>query len=263
MNEKTAYTVIRPESEYENLVNITRNDLVGKRLFRVTSLDRFIQMLDTKKNVLPKVETWDDPWEMGLFKVNRKYIDDKGNEKTLTSKETKDIRDSYYGQCWSENEEETDLTWKIFVANSGLCVRYSMDALYLWDRFSESSDKGCFAGKVKYKSDDELKNYFSQPLKNFFDGKNRDLTESLFFKRDSFGHEKEYRLIYFEEKKADSPIYEFDIDIDAIDDALVGSSKGIDEKLFSTVKTTLNKYGYTKEIERSTYYEFPQIIGNV
>ncbi|MCP3872880.1 MAG: hypothetical protein GY699_06960 [Desulfobacteraceae bacterium] len=79
----------------ENLLNGLSQD---SDVYRIFPMSRFIGMLRVEKNTLVKPEKWDDPFENFLFSSKAK--NQHGQAVTLDN-----IRNSYFGQCWSFNIE--------------------------------------------------------------------------------------------------------------------------------------------------------------
>lgn len=79
----------------KNLLNNLPKDTV---VYRIFSISRFIEMLQESKNTLVKPEKWDDPFENFLFAA--KARNQHGQTVSLEN-----IRNSYFGQCWSFNDE--------------------------------------------------------------------------------------------------------------------------------------------------------------
>lgn len=220
-------------------------------------MDRFLQILKTKRLYLPKIRYWEDPWELGLFKTKVPINEDSQSGGYFSLEE---YLDCYYGLCFSIEQMESDLTWKIFSANNGICVRFSINAKYLWTSMKNELEYSCYAGMVSYEENQNIQRLFSRPLsaltvENFFE-----FHQSLFIKRKSFKHESEFRLVYFNAGKKED-VYSFPIEISQISNVLIGSTKGVSKDIFDVYADVIKRMGYKKSVEKSCYYDFPQLKG--
>ena len=89
-----------------NAINLT----LDTPIYRIFRYERFVELLKSGKNTLVRPSTWEDPFENVLF--NHQYLDASGKEIDLSS-----IRDSWYGQCWTDKEAECDGLWRVYSDN--------------------------------------------------------------------------------------------------------------------------------------------------
>lgn len=86
-----------------NIINI--NDL-DTPVYRIFSLERFLELFTEKQLVQVQPSMWDDPYEHFLLKTE--VVSDDGEVGSLEN-----LYNSWYGQCWTENED-TDAMWRIY-----------------------------------------------------------------------------------------------------------------------------------------------------
>ena len=154
-------------------------------LYRIMPLCHFLQMLDTKKLYLPRVLQWEDPYELFLFRQH--FMDSAKKEVDVLSQASR-----IYGQCWS-SVRKSDALWRIYSPDRlGVQIKTSVEKLNSLIEPQIGNGLYLRLGQVEYVSEKYLNNWITT-LKTPMD--NANLVNSLFIKRDSFSHEKEYRLI--------------------------------------------------------------------
>lgn len=190
---------------FQNILNVEGRDqkeqmaaLKEMTVYRVMKLEHFLSWCDSNQNVLVPAEWWDDPWERALFRnpinvCNRLSINANDFE--------------FYGQCWSLEKEESDVTWRIFKANDCRSVRVGVNAWDLYECFTSYCDKlsggqysqhSCFAGLVKYMEEPDIVKVLSElHFEECLTNAAPSLVETLYIKRKAFVHEKEFRLVYY------------------------------------------------------------------
>lgn len=152
-------------------------------LYRIMPLCRFLQMLDSKKMYLPRVSQWEDPYELFLFKQH--FVNSTGQEVDTLSQASR-----IYGQCWS-TVRKSDALWRIYSPDRlSVQIKTSVEKLNSLKERKVGNGLYLRLEQVKYMSEKNLSDWIASlktPMNSFLD--------SLFLKRDSFSHEKEYRLI--------------------------------------------------------------------
>lgn len=167
--------------------NITNKSSNAKEtyLYRIMPLCHFLQMLNSKKMYLPRVSQWEDPYELFLFKQH--FVTPTGQEVDVQSQASR-----IYGQCWSI-VRKSDALWRIYSPDRlSVQIKTSVEKLNLLIESQIGNGLYLRLGQVEYASEKYLNNWITS-LKTPMD--NANLVNSLFIKRDSFSHEKEYRLI--------------------------------------------------------------------
>lgn len=177
--------------------------------------ERLFQMFESKKNVLVQPKVWKDKWENIILASKIKYGAQYGNF---------GFTDDIVAQCWTVNAY-AEAMWGIYAGDAGTpefirdihsiderYVKSGKNKRYLRIRstpkkvftalkaYSDTTQLGsAHIGKVKYSSEAELKKYATGFLNQFYPmpPQGQDFAHSLFHKRQSFNHEKEIRIVYF------------------------------------------------------------------
>lgn len=177
------------EKFIKNAININNIDTP---VYRIFSYERFIELITTNQLVLVQPSMWDDPYENFFLKTE--VVSDDGEFGSLES-----LCNSWYGQCWTENED-TDAMWRIYSPEKrGVRVKTTIRKLFL--TLYDTSDTNCslkyFIGKVNYKDKEEIIEFMNSTTFSEFilGGQNTQFAEVLCTKRTAFSHENEIRLI--------------------------------------------------------------------
>jgi len=126
-------------------------------IYRIYPKERFIELLNTKNNVLVQPALWDDPMEN--FFLNSILKTDDGELVGLEN-----IAAEWYGQCWTIREE-SDAMWRIYSHDKkGIKVRTTIRKLFesLYDKTDSNRKLKYFVGKVSYESRQEIENFLSR-----------------------------------------------------------------------------------------------------
>lgn len=177
------------ENFIKNAININNLDTP---VYRIFSFERFFELITTKQLVLVQPSMWDDPYENFFLKTE--VVSDDGELGSLEN-----LCNSWYGQCWTENED-TDAMWRIYSPEKrGVRVKTTIRKLFL--TLYDTSDINCslkyFIGKVNYKDKEEIIEFMKSTTFSEFilGGQNTQFAEVLCTKRTAFSHENEVRLI--------------------------------------------------------------------
>ena len=191
-------------------------------LFRIMPLERFLQMLSTKKNVLVHPSSWKDPYESLVKKSG--MILEPGQFVPYEL-------DRWYGQCWSSNPCN-DALWQIYTKSDNcraVMIKTTIGALK--ESIPEDNDQyRFFLGKVKYAdhAKDEKgtkKNLASiyqfdwdweNPLLRFEEVQNDEQLRAVYMlltKRKPFEYEQEVRLLCYTKEKQEDGLYKYDLNI--------------------------------------------------
>lgn len=238
----------------KNLLNFLSRDTA---VYRIFSMNRFIEMLRESKNTLVKSEMWDDPFENFLFSAKAK--NQHGQTVSLEN-----IRNSYFGQCWSFNDE-SDAMWRIYAPNKdGVKVKSTVGKLY--DQFFKNTQRpefSCYFGKVEYLREDEIRELLNNPSQvrdHIFDKSGINSAQLLLVKRLAFEHEKEARIIYrtYDNKERGEQIFKYNINISVLFDEAVLDPR-MDEDTVSKNENLLKENGFSGTIRHSSLYRMPCI----
>ncbi len=178
------------------------------KLWRYQDFAKFVSLLDSKKLFFTRADSFEDPFECARgFNFQKDFIYAKdedylrlkvttqlkkaGNsnpsdaeidaalakEKDNYLKQQEEKRKNYFVSCWHENERESEGMWKLYTTalSQGVAVQTTVERLCL----ALKSD-AFKIGKVKYIT-------FDKPLE--------DDQIPVWYKRDSFAHEREVRTV--------------------------------------------------------------------
>ena len=230
----------------------------GQPIYRIYPKKRFIELLDTKTNVLVQPALWDDPMEN--FFLNSIVKTDDGELGSLES-----IAAGWYGQCWT-TKEESDAMWRIYSHDkSGVKVRTTVRKLF--ESFYDKSDSyrklKYFVGKVSYQSRQEIEDFLSRVA--FTDlalgGQADKFARTLCIKRPEFDHEQEVRLLFQDAQNQymGKNVIAFDLDHSLVFDEVVIDPR-IPENEFNVIKAELMAKGFSAPIKQSTLYKISKTI---
>lgn len=162
-------------------------------LYRIIPFDILLEMLNDKVLTLVPTCKWEDVYENFLFKETIL----KNGEKVYTD----DMSKRFYGQCWSSSVS-SDALWRIYSPDKkSVRIRTSFGKM----KAILPNDDDYLLGKVQYVYQSKIEN----DLENLrqFTQKQLDtlILESLLVKRNSFSHEKEYRLVCHDNSGSNTP----------------------------------------------------------
>ena len=234
---------------YRNYIHIEES-LLDKPIYRIMSISRVLQALESKKLVLVKPKKWDDPFENALL---ASAFEMTGGDKTSFA-----AKESVYGQCWTIHRE-TDAMWRIYSADKD-GVRIATTPRKLFDALRAADPDfwqvRCFVGKVTYLKKDELLTSLGQIDLMSPDGSG--IAESLLYKRREFSHEREIRLIYSGPDNAcTDDLFPFDIEPEEVFDRLTFDPR-MDKELVNAYTLAIRSKGFKRPINQSGLYRAPK-----
>ena len=179
------------------------------KLYRIISLETFIDLLHNQRERYVRPATWDDNYEGYLFKKilnpedRRKIIEDiyynvcpKSYEGTINNLlKLEHCKYFVYGQCWSKLSD-SDALWRIYSYNNHAIQIRTTDTR-INNLLKINSDISYEIRSVKYdvESDDNLMHkqvlQLKEKLKTY---------EPFFHKRKAFKHESEVRVLIDDKK---------------------------------------------------------------
>lgn len=175
---------------------------MGQPLYRFTSFQSFVDVVQSKQLTFVKPESWDDTYEGYVYKLLYKYDDiDKLNEQIQKLDPQFDTNTEFlreeskkiYAQCWSI-KAETDALWRIN-SHQNMAIRIEIDANDI-EKLHKVNRKSILYVKeldlIK-----ELKKISTSNKKSTVTASIFTPTEGIITKRKAFKHEKEVRLIHW------------------------------------------------------------------
>lgn len=163
-------------------------------VYRIIEPMRLYELFEKNEGVLVHPSSWDDPYENFIL---RSKVLDKSGKVTIYS-----YHENMYGQCWTLNAN-SDAMWRIYSPDSrGIRIRTTVKKLLysLYHGGVNRPDMFCVVGKVSYLRDKALRQFANSIYKNGSLEKDS-LFRSLLVKRTAFRHEKEIRLLYFDDQR--------------------------------------------------------------
>ena len=154
--------------------------------WRYMDFTKFADLLDSKKLYLCRSDKFDDPYE-GYLKLQ-----DSHSDELETFEKTKKY---YFISCWHLNNFQSDAMWRIFISSkNGIAIKTSVGSI---KKAIEISKDDVFIGQVFYR-DFENMNFFDIAFEkqNVFPGAPGGSINQFTYKRKSFEHENELRLVY-------------------------------------------------------------------
>lgn len=236
-----------------SLINISSREAL-KPIYRVFSLERFLEALKHRRLTLVRPRMWEDPWENYLYRYMHKM---HGGSDLLLRWYGEDL----FAQCWTFHRE-TDAMWRIYSHNKdGVKVKSHIRPLLeaLRGKAGGYALANCFVGKVEYMTKQRIKDVVLK--ERFIESVSRDDTAykralTLLFKRREFSHEKEVRLIHDcwqKEQVRDNELFDIDIDPNQIFE-LVTFDPRLEYLTFKDLKTEIRALGYNNKVFKSKLY---------
>lgn len=241
------------------LMNIKEPELDAK-IFRFISFESLCEILLFKKLTLPKINTWDDPYENYLLKMDINKVSDA--HKTIPiSPALQELKNRLYGQCWTLNPE-SDALWRIYSSNSrGVRISTTLRKLYEVINVSESKNDSICLGKVNYQSLDKIEQYLTS-LKYVTEVNANSIFESILIKRNEFLHENEIRIIYAAGLDFEKDIKQYNIDINNFINSIMFDPR-ISKRYETLYRAAIETMGFKNEVTKSSLYEFKQLSINI
>jgi Protein of unknown function (DUF2971) len=226
-------------------------------IHRLFPFDRFIDLLRTSSIALMKPKRWDDPYENLM---NREVVYRDTGRKFRIPHYDRDL----FGQCWSLCCD-SDAMWRIYSSDRrGVLVTANAAELFgtmtlqsghEWDML--------FLGKVEYLKEAQLKALFESDsfLRDVLTAEmySAGSAKTLLYKRDSFEHEKEVRLILSRQVSqisGDMRILSFDIEKTI---ANVTLDPRLSDADLDRMTFLIRNAGYVGNVERSSLYAMPKL----
>jgi hypothetical protein len=216
-------------------------------IYRIFPVERFRQVMQERRLALVKPASWEDKFENVILKskarINGKEIADLC-----------DLREKMYGQCWMLCPD-SEAMWKLYSFPGELPRRLIHRSVYRFNRwlnglphkqegvkvrttarklfaaFFKESEQFCdlcyFIGGVHYMPQPDVESLLHDKdvvTNMVLDGTGRGHAKSLLFKRDSYSHEQEVRLIYAANDKSfdtSAPVYFCAVEPNALFDEVV------------------------------------------
>lgn len=217
-------------------------------LYRITSVQRFVEGLATHENVLVQPERWEDPFE-GII-LNAYGV--LPNGATVMFR----LRRNYFGQCWSLHRE-TDLMWRAYSPNaSGVKLRVRADKLHdsLACHKGATAEIRTFLGRVSYQRRQQFHDTLSHGC--HFGPPSESQARALLLKRYGFRSEQEVRLIAYAEHGSAGNSIRYPVDWnDLVTEAVLDPRMCWADT--SRARAKIREAGYKGRLVQSSLYKPP------
>lgn len=226
-------------------------------IHRLFPFDRFIDLLRTSSLTLVKPKRWEDPYENPM---NHEILERDTGSKLLAPHYESEL----FGQCWSLCYE-SDAMWRIYSSDKrGVLVSANAAILFETKRLQFGHPMELlYLGKVYYLKQAQLIALFDSEsfLRDVLTSKmySPGSVRTLLYKRDSFKHEEEVRLVlsrHISDVPGDFSALPFDLEKTILNVTLDPRLSDAD---FDRSKFLIRSAGYTGSIERSELYSTPKI----
>lgn len=239
-------------------------------IYRIFSLDKFMQTLTDKKLCLVRPYKWEDPFEN--FLLNSEGQLDDGRMVGFEN-----IRDKFYGQCWTL-KKECDGLWRNYKEKQPAAIKVKTTVGKLMDQFYDLSHQfhqlTYFIGKVEYVTDDEIVDYFKKEidLMNFQSGV--EFAQTLLIKRKSFSYEEEVRIIFSKPSTNeidlttvknpwdDTDRFFVNVDVNTLFEE-IEIDPWLPQDKYDKLKQDIIALGFTGTITRSSLYDKPFFVTKI
>jgi len=246
-----------------------------KTIWRYIDFTQFISLLEKESLWFSSIDQFIDPYEGTIPpKVEKEFAKLQGEN----IEEIKDINQNNssailsglgaykyftYANCWHINTTESAGMWEMYrEAGKEIAIKSSIESIQ--DAIKNDNQEIEY-GMVEYRDFDDIEEY---PLKNGMG--------QSFYKRDSFGHENEFRAVFIDSdqmvsgelensiqatmKKAKNGQY-LGVDIEMLIDS-IWISPTADSWLSDLVETISDTYNFDIKIEDSQIVQEPDSISN-
>lgn len=249
-----------------NSIDLSLDDTI----YRIFSLDKFMQTLKNKTLCLVRPYKWDDPFENFLLNSEGQLEDGRmvGFE---------NIRDRFYGQCWTL-KKECDGLWRNYKGKQPAAIKVKTKVGKLMDQFYDLSHKfhelTYFIGKVEYVTDDEIIDYFKNEVDIMHFQSGVEFAQTLLIKRKSFAYEEEVRIIFSKPSTNeielttvknpwdDTDRFFVNIDINTLFEE-IEIDPWLPKAEYDKLKQDIIDLGFTGTITRSSLYNKPFFVTKI
>ncbi|KZY43603.1 hypothetical protein [Oleiphilus sp. HI0086] len=227
-------------------------------LWRFMSFAKFLSLLESESLYLTRIDGFDDKFE-GAFPKKALEKWNATTELLRQANDSKEFSDSYWErlrkntfvQCWHMNSHESDGMWKLY-GHIEEAVAIKTKAIKLLRAIHR--DYGLFIGKVFYVDYDNDLGFPPVPSP----------VEPFFYKRKSFEHEKEVRVLIqqlFEPHYGREPLSEYgrnlSVDLELLIEEIV-IAPFAPAWLFELMQSVVKRYGLDPSlVKRSVLNEAP------
>ncbi len=235
-----------------NYLNIPKPER-RRFIYRIISVERLLELFETKQNVLVKPSKWNDPFENFIL---------RSRVRLPTGEYARfEFHDKFYGQCWTLHRA-SDAMWQIYSPQSdAVRIRTTIGRLAnsLWVALEKWAHIQAFIGKVRYLPDKKLISFAKNMFRDIDIPQSAHFAQTLLVKRPAFKHEREVRLIHFQhdDTKSRDDIYRYDVNPHELIDQIMIDPRMPVQDANDLKKKIRSSTGFKGEIKRSLLYAPP------
>lgn len=235
--------------EYINM----SDDEISKPIYRIISFDTLVRMFQTNKMTFVKPEKWDDPFENFIAKTK---IDMGSSFLDLG------IRKNPYGTCWTR-KSVSDAIWRIY-SHDKKSVRIKSTPEIICRNIAKGLQdypkSKLFIGRVEYLTTNQIKEKAKKFTKGVISGDSgKVVAESLLFKRNSFSHEEEVRVLVIDQDDIGTDgVLSINVDPHEIIQSVLIDSRSPSELVDVYTDYLKNALHFNGNVGKSTLYDVPK-----
>ena len=219
-----------------------------RSVYRITSVQRFVEGLSSSENILVRPNKWDDPFEGHI--LNAYGVLPDGGQVAFR------LRRNYFGQCWSLHRE-TDLMWRAYSPDAdSVKLRVRADKLHdsLESHTRRLANGQSYLGCVSYQRKAEF--HETLRLGCHFGSPGESQARALLVKRHGFRSEREVRLIAYAEYESAPDLVRYPVDWNDLVRAAVLDPR-MSEADASRATAEIRAAGYSGKLFQSGLYKKP------
>jgi len=232
-------------------INFKREE-IERPIYRFMSFARLIELFRTRNLGLVRTSKWDDPFENLI--VSARYKHGNGGWDSV-------LRRVLHGSCWTR-KSVSDALWRIYSPDK-LSVRIASTPALLGSALDQALKKRpnskWFVGRVKYLPQSIIIKNATKLAKQIVDDKSdKSAAQSVLFKRRSFSHEDEVRVLVIDRhNQSKGGIIRLNVDPhEIIKSIMIDSRTPVD--IADMYKNHLKQQlGFKGRISMSTLYDLP------
>lgn len=225
---------------------------LDRPIYRFSTFARLIEHFRTTQMAFVRSEKWDDPFENYIVGV--KFMRGSG---TLDL----GLRHTLHGSCWTR-KSVSDAMWRIYSPDkTAVRIRSTPRILgkCLDSGLAKYPNSKWFIGRVEYLPQSRiLKNASSLARRIFKDKSEVAAARSLLFKRHSFSHEDEVRVLVLDRhQKSQRGLLKVTLDpYEAVQSVLI-DSRASDDLVYVYASFLKEKLGFKGRVSKSALYAPP------
>lgn len=239
----------------DNYIEIPRA-MRSRNIYRIVSIERLFELFENRQNVLVKPKKWDDPFENFILRARIRLPTGQFAQFSF--------HDQFYGQCWTL-QSASDAMWRIYSPDrSAVRIRSTIRTVAesLSKELGDYAQIRAFIGRVRYPPSKRLSDFASSWFPGVPRLRARVSAETLLVKRLAFKHEREVRLLYFQQNAADTigDLYWYNVNPQEFIEQIMIDPRMPEADVNALKKRIQARTGYRGPILRSLLYAAPPAL---